>query len=173
MSLPYFQQGVKLADHTTFRIGGPAAAFYIARTPQEVLEAASKADGKGLPWQVIGHGSNILAADSGYNGAIISFRDLTPPRLTEELRVTVSGGLPLSQLVRFYGDNGLAGVEDLAGIPGTVGGAIAGNAGAYGMAIGGLVESALLMACFIALAQFLVRRMVRKLEWLSLVKVRE
>ena len=145
MSLPIFRRGVEMAGHTTFRIGGPAVAFYTASTRDEVARATWKAEGMGLPWYVIGHGSNILVSDSGFGGAVIAFKDTSPPRIEPDGSVTTSGGTPLRALVDFYADNGLSGVEDLAGIPGTVGGAIAGNAGAYGTSMGGLVRSALLL----------------------------
>lgn len=141
---PFFERGVPLANHTTFRIGGPVHAFYEAHCADEVVEATWKAEGMGLPWRVIGHGSNILASDSGYPGAVIVFRDERPPVLNVDHTVTASGGLTLSNLIGFMAESGCAGIEDLAGIPGTVGGAIAGNAGAYGKSIGERVKSVLL-----------------------------
>lgn len=120
-------------------------AFYEAHCTDEVVEATWKAEGMGLPWQVIGHGSNILASDEGYAGAVIVFRDERPPVMGVDGFVTASGGLSLTNLIKFMAESGCAGLEDLAGIPGTVGGAIAGNAGAYGSAIGERVESVLLL----------------------------
>jgi UDP-N-acetylmuramate dehydrogenase len=145
MSLPRFERNVPLSDHTTFRIGGPAAAFIEVASQDGVIEAAWKAEGMGLPWHVIGHGSNILASDKGYDGAIIVFKDLHPPTLHDDGNITVSGGFPLFDLVRFMAERGLTGIEDLAGIPGTVGGAIAGNAGAYGKSISDALASLLLL----------------------------
>lgn len=135
MTLPRFERNVPLSSHTTFRIGGPAKAFIEVSTPDQVVEAAWKAEGMGLPWQVIGQGSNILASDNGYSGAVIVFQDETPPRRENEGLITVSGGYPLSMLVEFMAACGAGGLENLIGIPGTVGGAIAGNAGAYGTAV--------------------------------------
>jgi UDP-N-acetylmuramate dehydrogenase len=145
MPAPLFQKSIPLAKHTTFRIGGPAQAFIQARSADEVVEAVWKAEGMGLPWQVIGHGSNILASDTGYPGAVIVFKDETPPRIDDDDTVTASGGAGLWGLIDFMAGSGLAGLEDLAGIPGTVGGAICGNAGAYGMAIGERIDSVLLL----------------------------
>lgn len=142
---PFFERGVKLADHTTFRIGGPVQAFYEAHCADEVVEAAWKAEGMGLPWRVIGHGSNILASDDGYPGAVIVYRDERPPLLGSDLTVKASAGLTLLSLINFMAESGFSGIEELAGIPGTLGGAIAGNAGAYGKAIGERVESVLLL----------------------------
>lgn len=145
MSLPCFQSGVRLAEHTTFRIGGTARAFYVARSAEEVVEAVWKAESVGMAWYVIGHGSNILASDSGLSSAVIAFKDDRPPVINPDSTITVSGGLGLWELANFCAANGLSGLENLAGIPGTVGGAIAGNAGAYGTSIGELVRSALLL----------------------------
>ncbi len=145
MTLPRFKRNVALSSHTTFRIGGPAKAFIEVSTPDQVIEAAWKAEGMGLPWQVIGQGSNILASDSGYSGAIIVFQDPNPPRIEEDGAITVSGGHPLQSLVEFMAGCGAAGLQDLIGIPGTVGGAIAGNAGAYGTAVSDPLKSVLLL----------------------------
>jgi UDP-N-acetylmuramate dehydrogenase len=145
MSKPLFKRGVPLSSHTTFRIGGPAQAFFVANSTDAVVEATWRAEGMGLPWQVIGHGSNILASDKGYPGAIIVFKDESASLINTDGTITVSGGLALSKLVDFTAHAGLGGFEDLAGIPGTVGGAIAGNAGAYGRAIGDRVISVLLL----------------------------
>jgi len=141
----FFLRGVPLSCHTTFRIGGPAQAFYEAHSADDVVEASWKAEGMGLPWQVIGHGSNILASDSGYPGAVIAFKDDSPPTINADGTVTASGGLSLARLIDFMAKAGLASLEEMAGIPGTVGGAIAGNAGAYGMSVGDRVLSVLLL----------------------------
>ncbi|MBN1283151.1 MAG: UDP-N-acetylmuramate dehydrogenase [Proteobacteria bacterium] len=145
MSQPCFQSGIRLADHTTFRLGGAARAFCEARTAREVVEGVWKAESMGMGWYVIGHGSNILASDDGYNGTVISFKDSTSPALNRDGTVTVSGGYSLRELIEFCACKGLAGLENFSGIPGTVGGAIAGNAGAYGSSMGEMVGSILLL----------------------------
>lgn len=89
-----------------------------------------------MPWRLLGHGSNVLVPDEGLAGATIVFRDETPPTRLDDRRVSASGGLALHDFVLFLAELGLGGLETLAGIPGTVGGAIFGNAGAYGTAIG-------------------------------------
>jgi UDP-N-acetylmuramate dehydrogenase len=145
MVQPVFQSDVPLSRHTTFRIGGPARYFLIARNSGEVAEAVLAARKMGLPWWIIGHGSNILAADEGFNGAVIAFRDDSMPRTDPSGTVSVSGGTALRMLVEYMAGNGMGGLEDLAGIPGTVGGAIAGNAGAYGTPISNSLIRALIM----------------------------
>jgi len=131
----------KLAQYTTFRIGGPARALFISRSAEDVIEAINKAKSTSLAWRVIGHGSNILAADKSLGSAIIVFKDSSSPQIQENGDIVVSGGYPLSGLAIYLASKGLGGLENLAGIPGTVGGAIVGNAGAYGSAIGDAVKN--------------------------------
>lgn len=140
-----FRELVPLARYTTFRIGGPAALLAEVSTAEEVVEAAANAGKMGVLWQVIGHGSNILAGDGTIDKAVIVFKDKTPPKILPDGQVEVSAGCPLSYLVDFLAYKGRGGLECLAGIPGTVGGAVAGNAGAYGTTIGERVVSATIL----------------------------
>lgn len=130
-----FKPNVSLADLTTFRIGGPARAFYTATTAKQCIAAVRAAIDAAVPWRVIGAGSNILATDDPIDRAIIAFIDRTHPARDDDGVVTVSGGTTLGDLVTFCAEQGLTGVENLAGIPGTVAGAVVGNAGAYGTCI--------------------------------------
>lgn len=140
-----FEHGVKLSNYTTFRIGGPADTLVNVSTAEEVTEAIWHAESHGLPWHVIGHGSNILVSDEGFAGAIIVFKNSELPKINKDRSVTASGGLALNLLVNFMAENGLAGLENLTGIPGTIGGAICGNAGAYGTSISDRLISALVL----------------------------
>lgn len=139
------KHGSPLANYTTFRIGGPARVLFEATSANEVLDAIENARKMGFPWYVLGHGSNILVSDNGYDGVVIVFKDEHPPLIHADGTVTASGGYPLSKLIQLMSENGLGGLENLAGIPGTVGGAIAGNAGAYGTAIGERIRSVQLL----------------------------
>jgi len=127
-----FKSNVPMAEHTTFRIGGPARLFCIANRGWQVERAIESAVQANIPWRVIGEGSNLLVSDAGIDSAVIAFRDDRPPMLDADEHVVVSGGTPLIELVFFTATHGFSGLEKLAGIPGSVGGAIAGNAGAYG-----------------------------------------
>jgi UDP-N-acetylmuramate dehydrogenase len=140
-----FKRGVCLSNFTTFRLGGPAMALCEAGSADEVMEAVRQASASGIGWRVIGLGSNLLVSDRGFGGAVIVFRERTPPSIGPDGTVRVSGGYPLSDLIGFMASSGLDSLSDLAGIPGTVGGAIAGNAGAYGRQIGDAVSSVLIM----------------------------
>lgn len=133
------EENVPLAPFTSFRIGGPARFLVSAGSVPELQEALRFAHRHGLPFRVLGGGSNLLISDDGFDGVAI--------RLMLDV-VTVSGGMvqveagfDLTTLVHHTVEWGLSGLESLAGIPGTVGGAIRGNAGAYGSAIGDAVAT--------------------------------
>jgi UDP-N-acetylmuramate dehydrogenase len=144
--VPHYTLNDPLAKHTTFRIGGPAQVVYLAQSSDEVQTAAEHATRDGIPWRVIGEGSNILANDTRYEGAIIAFKNARFPSLEPDGEIMVSGGTSLSKLIYFTIGCGFEGLENLAGIPGTVGGAIVGNAGAYGSTISVGLKTVRLMA---------------------------
>lgn len=130
-----------LARYTTFGIGGTADWFFEPRTVAELSEACRMAHSLCTEVRILGGGSNLLISDAGVRGAVISMRRFET-RLIEPIAATmvrVSAGVRLARLVRHCAKHGLAGLECLAGIPGTVGGAIAMNAGGIGGTIGSLV----------------------------------
>ena len=127
------KQNEPLSKHTTFAIGGPAKYFAIVKTKEEVLEAISFAEGKKLPFFILGGGSNILINDGGYDGLIIKIQ-IGGIKNGEET-ITAGAGVLLSQLVNESANKGLSGLEWAVGIPGTIGGAVNGNAGAYGRSV--------------------------------------
>jgi UDP-N-acetylmuramate dehydrogenase len=130
------RRDVPLSEMSSFRIGGPADFFFQARSEEELKAAIRLARRHGRRYFVIGGGTNILFDDAGYRGLIIknAARGLTLVR--NEALVESSSGTSLADLVEFAASHGLAGLEYLAGIPGTVGGAVFGNAGAFGRSIG-------------------------------------
>ncbi len=138
MVLNSFKDRKPLADFTTFRIGGPAAIAE-ASSPEELLDAVSEANSRGLDWIVIGHGSNILAHDEGSDKGIIVFSDDSEPVLNGTC-IEASAGISLATLIDFAHSHALSGLENFAGIPGSLGGAIAGNAGAYGSSISDCID---------------------------------
>jgi UDP-N-acetylmuramate dehydrogenase len=110
-----FQRNISLAKYTTFRIGGRARYFFVAKTKNDLISAIKKAQKLKLPFFVLGGGSNLLVSDKGFNGLVIKY------------------GQPLS----FYVSKGL---EWAAGIPGTIQGAVYGNAGAFGKSMEDVIE---------------------------------
>jgi UDP-N-acetylmuramate dehydrogenase len=130
---------VPLAPYTRFGIGGPAKLF-CETSKMEVFHAAlCSVQQSGMRHVVIGGGSNLIAADEGFDGAVLRFTGERLARTCNRLRV--EAGLPLQTVVDRSIEMGLRGVETLTGIPGTLGGAIYGNAGAYGHSINECVES--------------------------------
>ena len=127
------KQKEPLSKHTTFAIGGPAKYFAVVKTKEEVLEAIGFAEGKKLPFFVLGGGSNILINDGGYDGLIIKIQ-IGGVKVGEDT-ITAGAGALLSQMVNESANKGLSGLEWAAGIPGTIGGAINGNAGAHGRSV--------------------------------------
>jgi UDP-N-acetylmuramate dehydrogenase len=133
-------ENVPLSALSSFGIGGPADFFFEARTEAELQAAVALAVGEKYPFYVIGGGNNILFDDAGYRGLLI--RNRLEGIVREEGRIRVLSGTGLPAILREALTAGLAGLEFLAGIPGTVGGAVYGNAGAYGFSIGDVLETA-------------------------------
>ncbi|OGD22394.1 MAG: UDP-N-acetylenolpyruvoylglucosamine reductase [Candidatus Aminicenantes bacterium RBG_16_63_16] len=139
------RQGISLRRHSTFRIGGKADFFFAAGSARELEDCLRLAHDRGVPHYVIGAGTNLLFDDAGFRGLIIKNEVRGIERKSGESRVRVRSGTALSELVAFCLEEGLEGLEFAAGIPGTVGGAVYGNAGAWGSSIGQrLVEGLLL-----------------------------
>jgi UDP-N-acetylmuramate dehydrogenase len=133
-------ENVPLSAMSSFGIGGPADLFFEARTEDELEKAVSLAAAEKYPFYVIGGGNNLLFDDAGYRGLIL--RNCLEGVVREGHRLRVLSGTGLPCVLREALAAGLSGLEFLAGIPGTVGGAIYGNAGAYGWSIGDVLESA-------------------------------
>ena len=138
------KQKEPLSKHTTFAIGGPAKYFAVAKTKEEVLEAIGFAESKKLPFFLLGGGSNILINDAGYEGLIIKIQ--IGGVKTDGNRITAGAGILLSQLVNESANYGLSGLEWAVGIPGTIGGAVNGNAGAYGRSVSESVDEITVLA---------------------------
>ena len=120
-----------MSEYTTFKIGGDADVAVFPKTADELRGAVTLAKDMGLPYYVVGRGSNLLVADEGYRGAIIFTSDMAETVLDGNT-VRAECGVGLTSLSRAVGKGGLSGMECLCGIPGSVGGAVYMNAGAYG-----------------------------------------
>ncbi len=132
---------VKLSDHTAFKIGGCAKYFLQGSNLSQLQDALVFAKNKNIRIFILGAGSNILSSDSGVDGLVIKLSGPNFTRLRIKGRFVDAGSaVKLNQLILRAKDQGLAGLEFLTGIPGTLGGALMGNAGAWGNQIGELVE---------------------------------
>lgn len=127
-----------LKKYTTFKIGGPAKFFVVVNDKAHLFKAVKAAVDLHIPFIILGGGSNVLIADSGIDGLVIK---LEPGEMeVRGGRVTVFAGNLLGQFIREAVKSGLGGLEFAANIPGTIGGAVYGNAGAYGKGVGDFVD---------------------------------
>lgn len=138
------RKDVKLARYTTFRIGGAADGFIAVKSENELRKAVLYLKEKNVRGFVIGDGSNLLINDAGYRGIIIR-NSLKGVRIIDGTKIVIKAGETLEKLVITSKLNGLSGCEFAAGIPGTVGGAVYGNAGAYGKSMSDILVSAKIM----------------------------
>ena len=121
-----------MSRHTTFRCGGPATLFLRPGSEDELVKVVSLLKDKGHPYMLLGNGSNLLVSDKGYEGVVISLERLSELSLEGETSIRAQAGVLNSRIASFARENSLAGFEFAAGIPGTIGGAMIMNAGAYG-----------------------------------------
>lgn len=122
-----------LKDYTTLQIGGLAKIFIEVEAEKELIKALKEAQKLGIEVIIIGEGSNLLVSEKGYNGLVI--RNKIEGVGGKGNEIIAKAGTSLQKLVDFAVDHGFSGMEKMTGIPGTVGGAIYGNAGAYGQTI--------------------------------------
>ena len=118
--------------HTTFRIGGPAEIFVMPKTIEEVKKALEICRQEAIPYFVLGNGSNLLVSDRGYRGVIIQMDRNMEEITVEGTEIHAAAGALLSSIAASARRASLAGFEFAGGIPGTLGGAVVMNAGAYG-----------------------------------------
>lgn len=128
--------------HTTFRIGGPADLFVMPASTEEIREIIGLCRTESVPYYVIGNGSNLLVGDKGYRGVIIQIYKRMNQIQVENEKICAQAGALLSRTASAACEASLTGMEFASGIPGTVGGALRMNAGAYGGEMKQIVESA-------------------------------
>lgn len=146
--------GEPLRAHTSFRVGGPADVLFFPLDREDLRAGLRLAAAHGLPVTVMGRGTNLLVRDGGVRGLVVNLGDLSgieggevPPQAAPGTPVDLAAlaGTPLSKVINFAVRPGLTGLEWAAGIPGSVGGAVAMNAGAHGHSMGEVVLWADLM----------------------------
>jgi UDP-N-acetylmuramate dehydrogenase len=138
-AIPGVIQDEPMAKHTNFRIGGPARLYAALGSAEDIVKAVHAAQAAGVPWYVFGGGSNILVADAGFEGLIIQ-SGLRSLSVDGDL-VHAGSGAITALVARKAADAGLTGFEWAIGVPGTIGGAVYGNAGCYGGEMKDVVES--------------------------------
>jgi UDP-N-acetylmuramate dehydrogenase len=135
------ERGRRFAELTSLRVGGAIDWVFAPETEERAAELAGELDAAGIAWRVLGAGSNVLADDAEHHYVVLSMREVKGTAFFDGERVSVSAGYSLPRLCVDAARRGLAGIEGLGGIPGTVGGALWMNAGAYGHEIGNVVET--------------------------------
>lgn len=136
-----FKKNVNLSEHTSFKIGGNAEIFVMPASKAELVSAVNLAREQGIGYFILGKGSNILVSDLGIEGAVIDTSKLNKIERNENI-ITCECGVSLIRLCNFAAENSLKGLEFAFGIPGSVGGAMIMNAGAYGGEISAAAKSA-------------------------------
>lgn len=131
----------KFSENTTYGLGGNAIAAYLPRTVYEAKLAFDRLTLNGIPFEILGNGSNVLVSDKGISGAVISTKKLRSIIRLDKNRLMCLAGTRIWELLSYCKNNNLGGLEYLYGIPATVGGAAYMNAGVNGMAIGDDIES--------------------------------
>ncbi len=125
------QETVYLKDHTTFRVGGPASLFVEADNIDELKALMSYIYEEEVPYFILGNGSNLLVSDRGFDGVVIKLTGDFTGLTVEDNEITAYASVPLSKVCLEASNNSLTGLEFAYGIPGSVGGAMVMNAGAY------------------------------------------
>ena len=129
-----------LSDYTTFRLGGTCPVLLSCQTPDQLEQAIKHCNDANIQYILIGGGSNLVVSDQGTDRYVIRFVSPKPLIERREDDLIVSASTSLDALAKYAAENGLAGLGCTTGIPGTVGGAIVGNAGAFGRQIGDVVK---------------------------------
>ena len=133
------QENIQLKDYTTFKIGGPAQFFVEATTIDDVKETLAYAKSNNLKILFLGGGSNLLVSDKGFEGLVLKL-SLIKLEFNKNI-VTIGAGVQLALLLDEALNKELTGLEFVTGIPGTVGGAIRGNAGTYGLGMADVIQN--------------------------------
>jgi len=139
------QSNVSLSRLTTFRLGGPCRGLILCQTPSQLKDVVRYFAQENLPFIVMGGGSNLIVSDQGLDCYVIRYLNDVPSIEIIGNDILVTGSTNLDALALFAAEQGLEGINYLSGIPGTVGGAVVGNAGAFGKQIGDVLQTATLL----------------------------
>ena len=132
LNMEQFIFDAPMSEHTTFKIGGAADVLIFPSSIEEVIKVLKLINQLKIPLTILGNGSNVLVKDKGIRGAVIKFNGKFAQIERDGTRLIVGAGAKLKDVSNFAADNGLTGLEFAVGIPGSIGGAVYMNAGAYG-----------------------------------------
>lgn len=168
---PGLRKNEPLKNHCSFRVGGPADFFYELKNIEELPELITLAEENFIPYKIIGRGTNIVFTDKGFRGLII--KNLTAKFNVADKEIIADSGLPVSQIIKISIDHSLTGLEPLYGIPGSIGGAVWGNAGVPGVEIGSFVNNLTLFNVSDGIHNIKKENLEFKYRWSSLQKTNE
>ncbi|HJD29605.1 MAG TPA: UDP-N-acetylmuramate dehydrogenase [Candidatus Blautia avicola] len=134
-----------MKKHTTFRIGGPADYYLCPHSAKEIQKVVEICREEKIPYFILGNGSNLLVSDKGYRGAVIQLWKNVSDIRVDGCLIEAKAGASLAKIAAQALEEGLTGMEFAAGIPGTLGGAVVMNAGAYGGEMKDILKEALVM----------------------------
>ncbi|MFT5387045.1 MAG: UDP-N-acetylmuramate dehydrogenase [Candidatus Omnitrophota bacterium] len=143
---PEVLENALLSSYTTFQLGGPCRGLICCGTPEECINAVEYLNNNNEKFILIGGGSNLVVSDDGLDCYVIRYVSKTVHVDYDNNNVTVSGSTSLDAFVTMMVNDGRAGVTFASGIPGTVGGAVVGNAGAFGQQVGDVIKSVTLLS---------------------------
>lgn len=137
------QYKVALKNHTTFKTGGNASLFCVAKSRQDIVDAILYAKRQGIPFYILGGGSNLLVSENGFDGVVIKVatQGVVVEEKGDDVIMKVEAGVLWDECVRIAVEHSLYGLENLSLIPGTVGAAPIQNIGAYGVEVGDVINS--------------------------------
>jgi len=135
-----------LSSYTTFQLGGSSKGILHVQTPEQLISVVNYLKEHQLPFILIGGGSNLVVSDEGVNCYVIRYLSDEPLIEQDDLSLKVSGSTKLDDLVAYAQNKGMKGINFASGIPGAIGGAVIGNAGAFGKQIGDILKSATLLS---------------------------
>lgn len=134
------KQNEPLSKHCSYNTGGDARYFAAPKNVKDLITVWQFITSNSIKYQIIGNGTNVLFDDRGFDGIIVTLRNLNRYCIVDGEYVTAGSGMMLDEIVEFSLFTGLAGMEDLSGIPGTIGGAVFMNAGAFDIEMKDIVE---------------------------------
>lgn len=134
-----FLENIKLSSYSNYKIGGPARYFFEAENIEEIIKAVKLAHGMKTPIFILGGGTNILFGDEGFEGLVLK-PEIRLIKKEDDGSLRVGAGVLVNELIDYLVENGLSGMEWAAGLPGTLGGAVRGNAGCFGEEMKKLVK---------------------------------
>ncbi len=134
-----------MRDHTTIKVGGVADFYFEAKTTDDLIKAVNAATQAKVPYFILGGGSNVIFSDYGFPGLVIKNAATNIAFMMEKSQAIVDSGASTQKVILEMISRNLSGLEFLFGVPGTIGGAVYGNAGAYGQSVSDYVKSATLL----------------------------